>query len=282
MPLETQKHLEFIRNLVQHEQRSPEWFAQRKGKLTSSDAATALGLNPYSKPVELLFKKCGVGKPFTGNEATLHGQKYEDEAIEKYAKVMGKKNHEFGMISYADLHPTREEHSARSCTHLIDEKYHFLGGSPDGIAEDVDNVEDLIMLEVKCPMRRKIKHGQVPHYYYPQVQLNMFILNLEMADFIEYIPTNGNKNMELNIVRVHRCEEWFNKNVPILIDFWDNVLEWRQKDITTHPDYEKYAYKPKPTTPVIKSPPPNFLFVDDGEEKPSCSLEEETEECLFL
>ena len=44
--------------IPQFEQRSPEWFAQRENKLTSSDAANVLGTNPYSTYNELLFKKC--------------------------------------------------------------------------------------------------------------------------------------------------------------------------------------------------------------------------------
>ena len=36
---------------------------------------------------------------------------------------------------------------------------------------------------------QKIKHGEIPEYYFPQVQLNMFILDLEVTDFIEYIPS---------------------------------------------------------------------------------------------
>ena len=81
-----------IENLVkipQHEQRSPEWFAQRFTKLTSSDAATVLGTSPYGKPYELLFKKCGYDpKPFVSNVATLHGQKWEDTAIELYLSLI--------------------------------------------------------------------------------------------------------------------------------------------------------------------------------------------------
>lgn len=261
----SKKHIDFISKIPQHVQRSEGWFAARKLHLTSSDAATALGLNPYCKPVELLFKKCGVGKPFTGNEATLHGQKYEDEAIEKYEFLMGKKNTDFGMIPYAALDATRLS-GDRECKHLINSKYTFLGGSPDGIAEDTDNKEDLIMLEVKCPMRRKIKHGQIPEHYYPQVQLNMFILNLKLADFIEYIPGDGKNKTEINIVRVHRDEEWFNKHVPTLITFWDSVLEWRDKDITTHPEYIKYAHNSEAFKPL--EPAPEFLFIDDEDSSP--------------
>jgi putative phage-type endonuclease len=270
-------HLEFISKITQYEQRSDEWFAHRKLHLTSSDAASALGINPYSKPIELLFKKCGAGKPFNGNEATLHGQKYEDEAIEKYALLMGKKNHEFGMIPYAELNPTRTD------IRFTSDEYGFLGGSPDGIAEDLDpehkNPERLVMLEVKCPMRRKIKHGQVPNYYYPQVQLNMFILNLEIADFIEYVPSSGyKKNMELNIVRVHRCEDWFHKNVPILKDFWDSVLLWRERGIENHPEYSKYAYVEPKITRVIPTRP-EYLFIKTDEKPPE---RVDMDECMFV
>jgi len=245
-----EEHLRFILNIHQYVQRTPEWFEQRRHRLTSSDAATALGINPYKKPVELLFEKCGCGRPFTGNEATLHGQKYEEESIGKYSQLMGKKNTDVGMISFGDLDPIRKNKK------YIDKKYHFLGGSADGIAVDIHNYEPMAMLEAKCPMRRKIKHGEVPTYYLPQVQLNMFILDLEIADFIEYIPgTHG--RMELNIVRVHRDEEWFDKSFEILESFWKEVVEWRSKDISEHPDYKKFILD------KIDNTVPEYLFIKE-------------------
>ena len=120
-------HLKFLKSIKKYEQRSPEWYEQRKNKLTSSDAATALGINPYKKAVQLLLEKCGAGRSFEGNENTLHGQKYEDEAIGKYEMLMNKTNHTFGMISFADLDPIRI--NRESCKY-IHPKYHFLGGSP--------------------------------------------------------------------------------------------------------------------------------------------------------
>ena len=61
-----------------------------------------------------------------------------------------------------------------------------MAGSPDGIAEDVRGLEELILLEVKCPYRRKIVFGKVPDNYYPQIQLNMAIMGINKADYIEY------------------------------------------------------------------------------------------------
>tara|TARA_B100000427_G_scaffold319393_1_gene317569 strand:+ start:269 stop:1006 length:738 start_codon:yes stop_codon:yes gene_type:complete len=207
--------------LPQHEQRSPEWFDQRKDKLTSSDAATALDINPYQKKYELLFKKCGLDlKPFVGNIATRHGQKYEDEAINKYCDIMGMKNYNFGLLCHKDIHENDE--------------YPWLAGSPDGIVEEIRGLSSPILLEVKCPFRRKIIPGKIPDYYYPQVQLNLFITQLEYADFIEYRPP-----AEMNIVRIKIDNIWLKNNLPILESFWKEVEYYRKHGIETHPMYQK-------------------------------------------
>ena len=220
--------IENLLKIPQHEQRSPEWFAQRYTKLTSSDASTVIGTNPYSKSHELLFKKCGYDpKPFISNVATLHGQKYEDTAIELYCGIMGKINYNFGCICYTDVHKELNNY---------DSKFDFLAGSPDGIVESLyDNDEEPILLEVKCPYRRKIENGYIPEYYYPQVQLNLFICNLNIADFIEFCP----KKNTLNIVRIAKDMNWINKYLPIFNNFWKEVEHYRNIGIEHHPLYIK-------------------------------------------
>lgn len=207
--------------IPQYEQRSEMWFRQREDKLTSSDAATVIGINPYQKPHEVLFKKCGHDpKPFVGNVATLHGQKYEDEAIEKYCKLTGQENFNFGLISHEDVYNNKD--------------YYWLAGSPDGISIVKDDPKAKpILLEVKCPYRRKIVSGKIPEYYYPQVQLNMFICGLEVADFIEYLPPST-----MNIVRVYKDVKWLDKNLVILEKFWKEVEYYRSNDIKTHPKFK--------------------------------------------
>jgi hypothetical protein len=270
------KHLEFLKSLPQYEQGTIQWLNQRKGKLTSSDVATALGINPFKKPIQLLLEKCGAGRSFEGNESTMHGHKYESEAINLYEKLMLRENHTFGMISFSDLDPIRS--TKESSKKYIDKKYHFLGGSPDGISVDKIQPDKSVLnqVEVKCPLRRQIKHGQIPEYYLPQVQLNMFILDLDVTDFIEYIPATIGKNVEMNIVRIYRDEEWFDKNFPILENFWSDVLYWRTQDITTHPHYHKYYG-------AVVAVAPNFLFIDDVTEyRPKSQSESESDEvCLF-
>ena len=217
--------MEKIKKLLeipQYEQRSEMWFKQRENKLTSSDCGTVLNLNPYQKPNEILFKKCGHDpNPFVGNEATLHGQKYEDEAIDKYCTLTGSVNYNFGLISHEDVYKNKD--------------YYWLAGSPDGISIDKnDPKSEPVLLEVKCPYRRKIKMGEIPHHYYPQVQLNLFICDLKVADFIEYKPPDL-----MNIVRVYRDEKWLKENLIVLENFWKEVEYYRENDISTHPKFKK-------------------------------------------
>lgn len=199
---------EVVKQLLDREyapQRSEEWLKLRGKMLTASDAATAIGDNPYEKPHDLLLKKCGFNK-FNGNFATSHGNKYEDEARDIYCAKYGEVCHEIGLYP----HP---EHD-------------WLGGSPDGITESGK------LVEIKCPLSREIK-PEVPKHYMPQLQLLMEILNLEECDFIQYKPEEITwpKNSEFVVVNVKRDREWFKEKLPIFREFWEKVLYHRENGI---------------------------------------------------
>ena len=81
-------------------QKSEEWLALRGKMLTASDAATAIGVNKYETPEGLLLKKCGLGEKFTGNAATRHVEKYEDEARILYEERHGEVVHELGLCPH--------------------------------------------------------------------------------------------------------------------------------------------------------------------------------------
>lgn len=186
-------------------QRSEEWLALRGKMLTASDAATAIGDNPYEKPNDLILKKCGYNK-FTGNEFTAHGNKYEDEARDIYCERYNEVSHEIG------LHPHP--------------KYNWLGGSPDGITESGK------LIEIKCPLKRQIK-PEVPIYYMPQLQLLMEILDLEEAVFIQYKPPELTwpQPEEFVLVEVKRDRQWFQDKLPIMENLWKRVLYHREHGV---------------------------------------------------
>lgn len=186
------------------EQRTEAWYRKRKGLLTASDVATALGMNPYkSRSVLLKEKCCPEERKNTGCAATEHGNKYEDEAIEVYEKRFDKKVLRFGLF-------VSEEHS-------------WLGGSPDGVTTDG------ILLEAKCPLSRAIK-DEVPSFYLPQVQVLMEILDLEKAAFIQYRPESEWAGMEFQCTEVPRDRGWFAAHKPSMLSFWETWKALAQRD----------------------------------------------------
>lgn len=177
-----------------HDQRSEAWLQLREGMLTASDIATALGVNRYETPEKLLMKKV-LKLKWAGNAATQHGTLLEPIARDLYDARYGKKSHEIGLVQ----HPVHK----------------WLGGSPDGVTEDG------MLIEIKCPLTRKIE-SKVPVHYMPQIQLLLEILDLEECDFIQYRP-EGEKPEEFNVVRVKRSREWFAESLPVLEAFWERV-----------------------------------------------------------
>jgi len=174
-------------------QRSQEWYDMRKGMCTASDIAPIIGEGKYSTRNDIILKKCGKGKPFTGNAATRHGQRYEDVAIGIYESRRNyEKVHEFGLLP----HPTV------SC----------VGASPDGITPSG------IMVEIKCPSRRKI-NGKPLHGYWCQMQTQMEVCNLMFCDFFEaHIIEYNSKNdyladvFDKNLIEVSEFENIYGEN----------------------------------------------------------------------
>lgn len=171
------KRISEIKKIPQHEQKSKEWLAQRQECLTATAIAIALDEDPYKYPIELLLDKCGKGIPFEENENVHHGKKYEEIANMYYAYRNNVKVAEYGLI--------------QSDTHS------FIGASPDGICEENtlhnNKLTKLVgrLLEIKCPKKRKILtegelNGDIcPHYYYVQVQTQLFVTKMEECDFLQ-------------------------------------------------------------------------------------------------
>jgi hypothetical protein len=168
--------------------------------LTASDVATALGENPYEKPSSLILKKCGVPSTFFGNDATRHGEKYEPVARDLYCEKTGEVVHELGLVQHSEIP--------------------WLGGSADGVTESGK------LIEIKCPMSRKIE-DKVPKHYLAQLQVLMEVLDLEECDFIQYRP----EPLEYQVTNIKRDRAWFAERLPILQAFWDEVLYKRENGL---------------------------------------------------
>lgn len=143
-------------------QRTSEWYAARNTMITASDFGQALGISKFGTRRDFLEKKCGHAppKPFDATIPPLRwGVMFEPVACALYSALnVNVHVHEFGLLR----HPSLD----------------FLGASPDGVTEDG------VMLEIKCPWRRKID-GTVPKQYYLQIQGQLAVTGLDECDYFE-------------------------------------------------------------------------------------------------
>ena len=183
-------------------QHSKLWFSQRNRMITCSDMAAVLGMNPYSSKNEVFNKKTGQAKPFHGNAATRRGTELEPVAMKAYEKKSGKTTwpEDVGLMQ----HPV----------------YSQIGGSPDGITLDG------ILVEIKCPMSRRIIPGLCPKYYIPQVQVLMEIFDLDQTHFVQYRPETRYTNEVCDITIINRDPVWFANALPQLQGFMTDVTEF--------------------------------------------------------
>lgn len=156
---------------VQPAQRTQGWYDLRNGMFTASSDIGNIAGSSYDHKIAsnqrdlqhiedlLILKKCGHDlKGFSGNYATRWGNMFEEVVTQIYSSKMGVSVMEFGLMQH--------------------DKYSFIGASPDGITNDG------IMVEIKCPTSRRIT-GEVPKYYWTQIQTQLECCDLDECDFVE-------------------------------------------------------------------------------------------------
>jgi putative phage-type endonuclease len=190
------------------EQRSQEWLDLRDQMIIASDVASAIGDNHYETP-DAFVKKKVLKTKWAGNAATEHGTLLEPIVRDLYDQRTGRKSHEIGLVQHR--------------------QYPWLGASPDGVTEDG------LLIEIKCPLTRKIE-AKVPKHYWPQVQLQLEITDLEECDFIQYRPASAEgavpqKPEEFVVTRIKRDREWFQKNLPAMKAAWDRICNGRKNGL---------------------------------------------------
>ena len=188
-------------------QRSEEWYNIRNNLITASDFAQCLGKGKFGTKKQFFENKCGYQEVnIDFSIAPLQwGVRYEEVAKKVYESNMNIHVYEFGLMK----HPT------------ID----FVGASPDGISENG------IMLEIKCPWKRK-ETETIPDQYYYQIQGQLEVCDLEECDYIEcYFKEFQN---ELDFLE---DEEVFYKGV-VIKNYQDEYEYGELNDLEFHKDKE--------------------------------------------
>jgi putative phage-type endonuclease len=161
------KQISYLKNIVQAEQKSDEWYIFRRSTLTASniykifqsDYSQSQLIIEKSEPIDVnKFKVTNLNSP-------LHwGQKYEPVSLLYYEHLNNTKVSQFGCIPHA--------------------KYSYIAASPDGIVCDESSELYGRMIEIKNVVSREI--NSIPKMeYWIQMQLQMEVCNLNECDFLE-------------------------------------------------------------------------------------------------
>jgi|TARA_B110000858_G_C17794713_1_gene471756 putative phage-type endonuclease len=152
------KQLNHLKTLPIVEQRTDEWYEMRKNMLTASDTYNAL---IQSKSL-VKSKAKKIIKHIRCNALTW-GIMFEPIA----ANIYSKENNDINIYDFGVIRST-------------DTDIEFYGASPDGITSLG------VMLEIKCPITRKIKENDIKKAYMAQVQGQMAVCQLTDCDFAEF------------------------------------------------------------------------------------------------
>lgn len=207
------------------EQRTPEWYQQRRKYITASEAAYAMSLCGEYQMQNTIFKKLGIYMSSGTGDACIHGILLESATIMIYETRFQVKISEYGCLP----HPTVS----------------YLAASPDGIITNVEDPHNLgqvskayRMIEIKNPYSRKID-GDVKREYYIQMQLQMQVAQLPLCEFVETdINKQAYQNMhemlndtlDFNDEKKLESIKIANKHIPLC----NLASDGKEKGITIH------------------------------------------------
>lgn len=183
------------------EQRSPEWFQARKGRVTGSKVGAILGISPWQSAEDVLRAMVrehhGAEREFTGNAATQWGTANEPGAAIDY-----------------ELETGRQVKAA-----FFETRGDIFGASPDGYIGDDG------LIEIKCPYAMRdidsadaFKSLEEQPYYYAQIQFQLYCTRRLWCDFYQWSPKAQ------SLERVDYDCSWIDENIPKLKAFHDRYL----------------------------------------------------------
>lgn len=194
------------------EQRSEQWYAARRGKLTASKAAVIMGglntsgLDTYVKTLawERVY---GARDEDFQSQSMLRGLEVEPQARRWYAAAIGQEVGETGFVQHPQIA--------------------YVGASPDGLLADRT-------LQIKCPLHcawmEVRKTMRVPAEYRWQCRWEAWVCGLRLADFVCFHPQAGGLLIPLQ-VSDEECDQMASRAelVDQMVGEWVELLKSEQR-----------------------------------------------------
>lgn len=179
---------------------SSEWLEYRRKGIGGSDIAAICGISKWKRPIHVYLDKIGELPESEFSEAAEWGNRLEPLIAEKFAD-----QHPEWAVTKKDLiysHPD----------------YEWALGNIDRMLICPNRGRGI--LEIKTAneyLRQEWDNGNIPDYYYVQLQWYLFITGLDWGYFATLI--GGNKYREFE---VQRDEEMIEQILRLASDFWNN------------------------------------------------------------
>jgi putative phage-type endonuclease len=190
-------------------QQSDEWLAKRRSMIGASDAPVIMGVSPWATQYKLWQEKLQLIEPKKQTKAMRDGINGEDEARVAFI------NHT-GIIMAPDV--------------VFHQGNEFMMASLDGISPYRKHI-----VEIKRPGEADhllAKKREVPEKYYPQVQHQIDVCEVDMAYYWSYRGPN-----DAVLLEVYRDDKYIKRMVPLEKAFWDCMNEFIAPKMTER-DYE--------------------------------------------
>lgn len=158
--------------IVNLEQGTSSWLDWRREVVTATDSSIIMRKNPYKDPLTLWKEKMMIKPPDPVNSAMARGSYLEPKARDYFQELTGLR-----------LPPVVFEHPS----------YSWMAASLDGY-------DGMHLLEIKCPGERVLeecRNGNIPEYWYIQVQHQLAVTGLEWAYLFIF---DGNEGFYKEIV----------------------------------------------------------------------------------
>ncbi len=196
-------------SVVDAEQRSPEWFLARLGRLTGSRAADMLATIKTGEAaarrdlrIQLVCERLTqtLQEDAFVNAAMQRGIELEPAAFRAYEALTGDLAQRTGFLAHDTL---------------------AIGCSLDGHVGDFTGI-----LEAKCPKSathlKYLRAKTVPPDYLPQITHNLWVSGAEWADFLSY-DDRFPPPLQTFLVRVHRSDVDLDAYISKALAFLDEV-----------------------------------------------------------
>ena len=208
--MEPNRSVRILLRKPQIEQQSDEWFDIRRKKITATQVGTIMGISPFQSPEDLYREKKNKSPMNKNlNENIKWGYFHERFAKLEYEKMFNTKVFPLGLLNHDSID--------------------WLAASPDGIVNN--DKYGAILVEFKCPLKRKFKHdAKVLNYYWMQCQIQMEVCNIDATDLFECWFDENQNLVHYKNTRIFRDKHWFDETFDTLKLFYQALHSKRKRN----------------------------------------------------